>query len=208
MHGSPTALSLSPASAPETKPVSAVEFALLVAILLVFSEGILPRLLSGDATSDGSALLRYLWLPIYAVAFAGIIWQAKAVLQACLRLPFLMALIGVCAVSFAWSIDPSLTQRRSLAIVMTTVAGLYLGTRYSWRTMLRALALVWLILAIASFLAGLLVPSFGRDQIIHFGAWQGTFFEKNQLGGVMARAAVFAAYLAFMDKELRWICMA
>ena len=207
MQGSPTASSLNARATRDTDHVSGFEFALLVATLLVFSEGILPRLLSGDATSDGSALLRYLWLPIYAAAFAGIIWQARTVFQACLRLPFLMALIGVCAVSFIWSIDPSLTQRRSLAIVMTTVAGLYLGTRYSWQTMLRALALVWLILAVSSFFAGLFAPGFGRDQIVHIGAWQGTFFEKNQLGGVMARAAVFAAFLALMDKEFRWVWM-
>ena len=59
----------------------------------------------------------------------------------------------------------------------------------------------------SSFFAGLFAPGFGRDQIVHIGAWQGTFFEKNQLGGVMARAAVFAAFLALMDKEFRWVWM-
>ncbi len=185
-------------------PVGRVEFALLIAVLLVFTEGILPRLVSSDQTSDGSPLLRYLWLPIYAVAFAGTVWKIREIAQVCLRLPFLMGLLAVCAVSFAWSIEPGLTQRRSLAIIMTTIAGLYLGTRYSWKTMLRAIALTWFIVAVSSFLTGLAVPSFGRMQEVHIGAWQGLFYEKNQLGGMMARAALFGAFLAIMDRPFRW----
>lgn len=207
MRGSQTASAHSPERDRETSAVHPLEFFLLVVSLLVFSEGILPRLLSSDATSDGSALLRYLWLPIYALAFAGIVWKARLVLQASIRLPFLMALLVLCAVSFTWSIDAGLTQRRSFAIIMTTAAGLFLGTRYSWKTMLRALAMVWLILALSSALTGLLVPDFGRDQTVHIGAWQGLFFEKNQLGGMMARAATVAAFLVLMDRKFRSVWM-
>ncbi|MEO1304872.1 MAG: O-antigen ligase [Pseudomonadota bacterium] len=207
MRGSQTVSAHSLERERETSAVHPLEFFLLVVSLMVFSEGILPRLLSSDATSDGSALLRYLWLPIYALAFAGIVWKARVVLQASIRLPFLMALLVLCAVSFTWSIDAGLTQRRSFAIIMTTAAGLFLGTRYSWKTMLRALAMVWLILALSSALTGLLVPDFGRDQTVHIGAWQGLFFEKNQLGGMMARAATVAAFLVLMDRKFRSVWM-
>ena len=203
MHGSLTASAYSPQAPATEQPVHRAEFLLLIGILLVFSEGILPRLLSGDATADGSALLRYLWLPIYAVIFAGIVWKVREVAQTCVRLPFLMGLLAVCAVSFAWSIDPGLTQRRSLAIVMTTAAGLYIGSSYSWRTLLRALAITWFVIAATSFLAALAVPSFGRDFEIHGGAWKGLFFEKNQLGAHMARAALFGAFLLIMDRPYR-----
>lgn len=203
MHGSLTA------SAPSAKTGSAetrssrIEFALLVAVLLVFSEGILPRLLSSEPSAEGSPLLRYLWLPVYAVTFAAIVWKIKDVAQTCLRLPFLMALLAVCALSFAWSIDPGLTQRRSLAIIMTTAAGIFIGTRYSWRTLIRALAVTWFIIAITSFLVGALSPAFGRDMEIHAGAWKGLFYEKNQLGGHMARAVLFGAFLIIMDRPYR-----
>lgn len=183
--------------------VSRFEFALLFVILIVFSEGILPRLVSSEEVSDGSPLLRYLWLPIYGVTLAGLIWKAKAVAQACFRLPFLMGLLLVCALSFTWSIDPGLTQRRSLAIIMTSAAGLFLGTRYSWQTLLRVLGLVWLTVGLASFFTALLSPEFGRAQDIHVGAWKGLYFEKNQLGGHMARAALFTGFLWFMDRKHR-----
>lgn len=205
MRGSQTVSAHNPAGDRATNAVHPFEFILLIASLLVFSEGILPRLFSNDATSDGSVFLRYLWLPIYALVGAGIVWKAKLVLQASIRLPFLIALLALCAISFAWSIDAGLTQRRSFAIIMTTAAGLFLGTRYSWKTILRALAFVFLILAVTSFLTGLFVPGFGRDETIHVGAWQGLYFEKNQLGGAMARAATLAAFLVLMDQKFRGI---
>ena len=210
MHGSLTASAHNPDAPASEHPVHRAEFLLLVGLLLIFSEGILPRLLSGDESADGSALLRYLWLPVYAVTFAGIVWKIREVAQACVRLPFLMGLLAICAVSFAWSIDPGLTQRRSLAIIMTTAAGLYVGSRYSWRTLLRALAITWFIIAVTSFLTALAVPSFGRDFEIHGGAWKGLFYEKNQLGGHMARAALFGAFLAIMDRPYRriWLALA
>lgn len=179
------------------------EFALLILILLVFSEGILPRLFPGGEDEEGSAFLRLLWLPIYGIVLLGLIWKALDVARMCLRLPFLMLLIALCAVSFVWSIEPGLTQRRSLAIIMTTAAGLYIGTRYDWQTMLRALGLTWFIIAIVAFMTGALNPSFGRVQEVHIGAWQGLYFEKNQLGGAMAMAATFAGFLAIMDRKFR-----
>lgn len=203
MHGSLTASAPSAKTGSSETQVSRTEFALLIALLLVFSEGILPRLLSSEQSVDGSPLLRYLWLPVYAVTFAAMIWKIKDIAQTCLRLPFLMALLAVCALSFTWSIEPGLTQRRSLAIIMTTVAGLFVGTRYSWRTLIRALAITWFIVAVTSFLAGALSPSFGRDMEIHAGAWKGLFYEKNQLGGHMARAVLFGAFLMIMDRPYR-----
>lgn len=204
MPGLPSALALNPQKQSAYSPVSRLEHVVLILVLLVFSEGILPRLLSSGESVDGSPILRLLWLPIYALAFAGLIWKARDMARVCFRLPFLMALLAVCALSFLWSIDPGLSMRRSLAIVMTTVAGLYIGTRYSWQTLLRAFALTWLIVGLISLLTGLLVPSFGRMQDVHEGAWQGLYFEKNQLGGHMARAALFAGFLTIMDQKYRW----
>src|SRR6056297_3486954 len=180
MPGLPTASSPSRGAAPGYSPVSALEFSLLVIVLLIFSEGILPRLLSGDDTVDGSPLLRMVWLPIYVAALAGLIWKARDAVAVGMRLPFLLGLLLICMASFAWSIDPGLSQRRGFAILMTSLAGLYLGTRYSWKTMLRVIALTWFILALTSFFTGLLNPSFGRMQEVHQGAWQGLYFEKNQ----------------------------
>ncbi|MEO1323647.1 MAG: O-antigen ligase [Pseudomonadota bacterium] len=198
------ALAPSGAAQSSYSPVGRAEFVLLVLILLVFSEGLLPRLLSSEDSVDGSPLLRFLWLPIYATALAGALWKVRDIAAVCIRLPFLMGLLAVCALSFLWSIDPALSMRRSFAILMTTLAGLYIGTRYNWQTLLRGLAVAWLVVALVSFLVAIAIPSFGRMQEVHVGAWQGLYFEKNQLGGHMARAAIFAGILAIMDRRFRW----
>ena len=197
-----------PQAASSYSPVGRVEFVVLVLILLVFSEGLLPRLLSDADSVDGSPLLRFMWLPIYAVAFAGAVWKIKDIATVCLRLPFLVGLLAVCALSFLWSIDPALSMRRSFAILMTTLAGLYIGTRYNWQTLLRGMAIAWLVVALVSFFVAVAIPSFGRMQEVHVGAWQGLYFEKNQLGGHMARAALFAGILAIMDRRFRWTWVA
>lgn len=207
MPGSRAVLSPDQTASLPKADVRWTEFFLVIAVLLVFSEGILPRLFPGGDEEDGSPFLRLLWLPIYGIVFLGLIWKALDIARLCLRLPFLMVLIGICAVSFTWSIEPGLTQRRSLAIIMTTATGLYMGTRYDWQTLLRALGIAWFFVAIAAFLTGALNPSFGRVQEVHIGAWQGLYFEKNQLGGAMAIAATFAGFLAIMDQAYRkvWI---
>ena len=120
------------------------------------------------------------------MALAGCLWQAKAVALTALRMPFMLGLAARGGLSFLWSIDPPLSQRRGIAIVMTVVAGLYIGTRYEWRDLLRILGLVWVIVAAASFLTGLLNPGFGVMNEIHVGAWKGLYYEKNQMGGHMA----------------------
>lgn len=187
---------------------SMAELALLFVILLIFSEGVLPRLLSNGATSDGSALLRLLWLPVYGCVAVGLVRNWRVVAQTASRLPFLMALIGLSALSFLWSIDPGLSQRRGLAVVMTSLAGLYIGSRYDWRTMLRVFGLAWIFVGLASLLAAVLVPSIGVMHEVHVGAWTGLFFEKNQLGGHMARAAVISAILILMDRPWRKVWFA
>ena len=122
MPSLPSVSAPNPQTSSDYSPVGRVEYALLILVLLIFSEGLLPRLLSSEDAVEGSPILRLLWLPIYALAFTGLIWKAREIARVCLRLPFLMALLLVCALSFLWSIDPGLSMRRSLAIVMTTIA--------------------------------------------------------------------------------------
>ncbi|MEM8616741.1 MAG: O-antigen ligase [Pseudomonadota bacterium] len=190
----------------KTRP-SRFELALLFCVLILFSEGVLPRLVAAEETAEGSPILRLVWLPIYAMALVGLFWQARQTMSALMRQPFLVALMGLGGLSFLWSIDPALSQRRGLAIVMTIIAGVAIAVRYDWRTLLRMLGLVWLTVAVLSSLTALLNPSFGVMDAIHVGAWKGLYYEKNQLGGHMARAAFLFTFLAVMDRPWRrlWI---
>lgn len=206
MHVSPVVSVASTRAISQSPPVSNVgrwEFATLFVVLVLFTEGVLPRLLTSDGSADASSLLRLLWLPVYGLAFVGVLWKIKAVAITALRMPFLIFLTGLGLFSFLWSIDPALSQRRGIAILGTTLAGIFVGVRYEWRTLLRAMGLAWITVAALSFLTGLLVPSFGVMYEIHVGAWKGLFYEKNQMGGHMARAAFLCGFLFIMDVPWR-----
>lgn len=206
MHSSQIASSADlrlPEQAKDGPTYPLAELAALFIALVLFSEGLVPRLVTADEVADGTPILRLAWLPVYALVLAGSLWHARAMAMTALRLPFLMALLAIAAGSVAWSIDPALTQRRAIAVLMTSLSGLYIGTRYDWRTMLRVIGLVWITIAVISALVSLLNPTFGVHQELHAGAWRGMYYEKNQLGGHMATASLICGFLALMDLDWR-----
>jgi len=84
-------------------------------------------------------------------------------------------------------------------LMFTSLLGCLIAARYSWRGMVELFAATFLILAVGSTISALAFPSFGVDDSIHVGAWQGLWLEKNQLGAAMAKgvlACVSAAVLA------------
>ncbi len=190
--------------------VGRIELGLAALTLFMFAEAFVPRFLSPAATDvtgqiPESTLLRYLWLPFYGLIFVGLIVAGKRVLGAILRSPFLILLAVMAMLSALWSIDPDLSFRRGLALLFTTLLGVYIAVRFDWISALRLLACVWLFLMAASFLAGL-VP-WGRMTEVYPGAWTGGWWEKNQLGGHAARSAFLFAFLAWRDAPWRklWI---
>lgn len=182
---------------------SRLELGLLFVLLILFSEGVLPRLVAAGQSADGSPILRLLWLPVYGIVFLALIWKWKAAAITAMRMPFLIAVTTLAAFSFLWSIDPGVSQRRGIAIAMTTGAGLFMAARYDWKTILRVLGAVWITVAVLGFLTALINPGFGVMYEIHVGAWKGLYYEKNQMGGHMARAAFLCGFLYLMDSRAR-----
>jgi O-antigen ligase len=201
-----------PYPAGERRPIHWAELAAAAATLFMFAEAFLPRWLApgaADVTGEipESTLLRYLWLPFYAIVVLGLFMSGRNAWRAILSAPWLILLALMAMLSATWSLDPDLSFRRGVAVLATTLLGVYLAARFDWITALRLLAGVWLALMAMSFIAGLIVPSFGRMQEVHPGAWSGGWWEKNQLGGHAARSAFLFAFLAWRDTAFRkaWI---
>ena len=192
--------------------ITRLEFALAGLTLFMFAEAFLPRLLApGPADVTGevpeSTLLRYLWLPFYGLVAVGLFLAIGQAWRAVLRAPWLILLALVAMASAIWSIDPELSFRRGIALLATTMMGVYLAARFDWLSALRLLGAVWFFLMAASFIAGLVVPGFARMSEVHVGAWMGGWSEKNALGGHAARASFLLAFLAWRDPAYRrwWI---
>lgn len=190
------------------QPVGRLELVLAGATLFMFAEAFLPRLLSPQAADvtgqvPESTLLRFLWLPFYALIGVGLIAAGQATWRVMFRSPWLVLLALLAIVSALWSIDPELSFRRGIAVFATTLMGVYLAARYDWISALRLLAIVWFMLMAASFVSGIVAPSFGIMREVHPGAWSGGWTEKNALGGHAARAAFLFAFLAWRDDPHR-----
>lgn len=192
--------------------ITRLEFVLAGITLFMFAEAFLPRLLApGPADVTGeipeSTFLRFLWLPFYALIAIGLFFAMDQAWRAAVRAPWLILLALVAIASTLWSIDPELSLRRGIALLATTMMGIYLAARFDWLTALRLLGVVWFGLMAASFIAGLVAPGFARMDQIHVGAWMGGWSEKNALGGHAARAAFLFAFLGWRDARYRrwWI---
>lgn len=188
--------------------VSRWEVAAAAVTFFMFAEAFLPRLLAPtpvDASGEipESIFLRYLWLPFYALVGIGLVVAGREAWRAILASPWLVLLSLFAIASASWSIDPELSFRRGVAVLATTLLGVYLAARFDWLAALRLFGGVWLALMLASLLTALVFPSFGVMQDIHPGAWSGGWAEKNQLGGHAARAVLLFAFLAWRDDSFR-----
>jgi len=188
--------------------ISRLELIAAGVTLFMLAEAFLPRLLAPPSTGipgdvPESTLLRFLWLPFYALIGLGLILVARESWRAVLRSPWLVLLAVLAIVSATWSIDPELSFRRGIAVLATTLMGVYMAARFDWMTALRLLAVVWLALMLASFIAGIVAPGFAVMSEIHPGAWMGGWGEKNALGGHAARASFLFAFLAWRDSDHR-----
>ncbi len=188
--------------------ISRLELVAAGVTLFMLAEAFMPRLLAPPSTGipgdvPESTLLRFLWLPFYGLIGLGLILVARQSWRAVLRSPWLVMLALLAIASTAWSIDPELSFRRGIAVLATTLMGVYLAARFDWITALRLLAAVWLALMLASFIAGIVAPGFAVMSEVHPGAWMGGWGEKNALGGHAARAAFLFAFLGWRDPAHR-----
>ncbi len=188
-------------------------FALAVVLLLVFSSG-WQVLLFGpqdlSKSSQPSVLLRIIYFPFYAAEIGLLLTAPRASLRAAVRAPLLWCIIGLAFISTFWSVDPDMTTRRSVALLFTTLFGVTLAARFDWRSLSAILATGFAILAVTSFLLGLLAPTWGRMTEIFPGAWSGVFKEKNGLGNRMALGVVIFLGAAALNPRRRvlWSFMA
>ena len=184
------------------------EIATTVGLIAMMSNALIGPLFDPNETGgDSIPILRLIWLPVYA---------ATAILAA-IRLPqmlrfwgpamILLLLVGWAFASVLWSIDPSTTLRRSVALAATTLLGLYLAARYDGRELAEIVAWTFLILAFGSYFVCILVPSMGVHHGVNAGLWRGLWYEKNALGMMMVYGSLAAVAAAVTNpgRRIFWL---
>lgn len=125
-----------------------------------------------------------------------------------------LSLLVLSALSAIWSEVPEIVLRRTVALIGTTLFGVYFGLRYNLSQQLRLLAAALGIAALASLSFVILFPQFGisRDLDVHAGTWRGIYVNKNVLARVMALGSSVFLILGLSEQRLvRWggfaLCM-
>ncbi len=181
------------------------ETAVFFFVLLYFSGAVAGLLFTSteDVAAGDSSLGRMLWYPIYALVLLLSLKSLPQIFRAATFTPLIILCVMWFGMSMLWSIDPSVTLRRSIALLMTTLCGFALAARYDWNEMVQRIAFVFLVLAVLSLLTALLWPTKGIMHEIHEGAWRGLWGEKNYLGGIMTKGLI-ACMCAFAMRPDRW----
>ena len=179
-------------------------FGMLVMSLLLYSQGWILPIFGNRFDAASSAAIRNAYLPAYAAGVAILAMRPWDTAMATLRQPFLISLMAVTALSVVWSIAPDATVRRLVALFATTLTGVVLAVRFRWATMAEVMATTLGLLAVASFVAGLVLP-FGRMTELFPGAWRGVWMEKNALGGNMAMAFSIFGAAALLVPKRAWL---
>ncbi|MEB3359467.1 MAG: O-antigen ligase [Synechococcales bacterium] len=183
-----------------------------VGALLFYAGALLKLVLTGganegDQASYNSAIEQLLALGIYAVTALLLLLRWKKVLVFLSRDRWILLLLLLTVLSYFWSDAPSLTLRRSIAILGTSSFGIYLASRYSIAQQVRLLCWAFGIIAVLSLLLVVALPQLGISGGPHDGAWRGVFAHKNGLGQKMAVSTAVFFLLSLDLRRKRWVAL-
>jgi O-antigen ligase len=151
---------------------------------------------AGEDSGEGGAAFYLLNASIWVVALILSLRRPKAFWRACTADGALIALLSLALISVLWSAAPDIAFRRALALLGTSLFGIYLHLRYPLEEQLKLLAWglgagIVLSLPIVAFSggesSGLLV--------------RGIYENKNSLGRMMALAALVYLFLAWTKQH-------
>ncbi|NEO34994.1 MAG: O-antigen ligase family protein [Moorea sp. SIOASIH] len=175
--------------------------------LVLYSGGVLTVILSGGRSEGDviqefdSSLSRLLFVLIYLVTFFLLALRWKKVLYVLSKDRWLSLLVGIAVVSVLWSSEPTTTINRAVALIGTTLFGVYLASRYTMKEQLEMLAWAFGVAILLSFMFIVALPKYGIMGGVHAGTWRGIYVHKNVLGKVMVPSAVVFLLLAIRGKK-------
>lgn len=196
------------------KIIAIAERGFTILSLIFYSSGPLPLILSGGAgqgddltpVSTDYSILQSMFFVSYLIVALLVVFQWKKALYA-LKKNWTISLLMVIALASAiWTFIPAQTLVRSIALVGTSLFGLYLAIRYTLQEQLRLLGWSFVVIIIMSFLFAIAIPTFGMmPGGVHAGAWRGIYVHKNVMGKVMVVGAIVFWVLATNPKEKSWL---
>ncbi|MBL4871547.1 MAG: hypothetical protein JKX72_11400, partial [Robiginitomaculum sp.] len=191
------------------KLLRAIESILFFIVIFQFSTALIALLFTDPIDLDSQSLFaRALWYPGYAIVLLLALSNLPKIVRLVAFNPVLVVCILWCGLSYIWSIDPSVTLRRSIALLMTTLFGLVLAARFDWDELIIRIAVVFLSLALISLFLGIFIPDLGKMAAIsdvYADSWRGAWIEKNSFGTNMSKGLLIMMCAFAMRPKQWWI---
>ncbi len=196
------------------KQLAFVEQGFTVLSLIVYSSGPLPLIISGGV-SEGDAdellvtiehpAIQIIFFLNYLVSALLLLLRWRKAIYALKKSRSIWLLMGIAVTSIIWSVNPAKTQIRSIALVGTSLFGLYIASRYSIREQLKLLGWAFGAILLMSVVFAVAMPKYGLMGGIHAGAWRGIYVHKNLFSRVMVFSALVCGILGMEALVQRWL---
>ncbi len=126
---------------------------------------------SGDAAS-GNQTLQLIWFGLYGFTALQLFRAGAHALRSATGSFLVWSLIALAVVSLAWSTAPGVSVRRLVALLGSSIVGLYLANRYRGRDLYSLLLLTTAIGMVLSLAVVLLLPSVGISTVAYESGWR------------------------------------
>jgi len=151
--------------------------------------------------SLGDLRMQIIYASIYVVPPIILFANKIKISHAILRGKLLLALVFLAILSIFWSDFPLLTMRRSLALIGTTLFGIYVALRFSLAKQIKLLAWALGISAILSLVTALLFPDYGQSTIVYEAGCRGIYVHRSILGRLMVLNVLTLLFLKVKNRK-------
>jgi exopolysaccharide production protein ExoQ len=179
-----------------------------VVVLLLYSGGPLTVIFSGGASegdneggNTDTSLIQLVFLLIYLVTSVLLLCRWKKAISILSKVRFIWIILLLSALSIFWSAAPQVTLIRSVALLGTTLFGMYLATRYTLKEQLQLINSMFFVAILLSLLFAVALPKYGLMGGLHSGALRGIYTHKNVFGKILALGGVNCLLSARANKS-------
>jgi exopolysaccharide production protein ExoQ len=188
------------------------EWIFTIVSLLHYTGGPIVTILAGGSSEgDESAgipdydVIKLICFVNYAISLVLLLLRWKKVTYVLSKDRHILVMLGLCGLSYFWSELPDLTLIRTVAMIGTSLFGIYIATLYTPKEQLQLLAWTFGIAIGLSIIFAIFLPKYGVMSGIHSGTLRGIYTHKNVLGKLMILSGIVFLLGALNDKKNRFI---
>lgn len=200
------------------KKIALFEKIFAICSLIHYSAGVLPLILTQgasegdrvDINSFNFQLNQLSFLVVYLLTLCFLILRWKKTLVVIKQNKWICLFLAIAVLSFLWSVAPLTSLEQSVDLIMASLFGLYLATRYTLKEQTILLSQFFLTVLVLSVLFVFVPPRYGIMGGIHLGSWRGIYTHKNIFGQITALGSIFFLNRAITGKNifLYWFAFA